>query len=96
MEVKVKQGVTGATLQRYHQFLAKLDLAIKQQKDALHLSSQQLDQSQVRWQDKRSRTKAISQVMDKMAVKEKVELDKKEAKQVDEMSTQAFLRTQSR
>jgi len=93
MEVRVKQGMTGATLQRYHHFLAKLDLAIAQQQEALELTRKQLDASQDLWQEKRSRSKAISQVMDKMAVEEQREQDKKEARQIDEMSTQAFLRS---
>lgn len=94
MEQKVRQGVSGATLQRYHQFLAKLDLAIDQQNDVLRRCSDRIDESQGNWQDKRSRTKVISQVMDKMAVKEQIAITKKEAHQSDELSTQAFLRRQ--
>lgn len=96
MDVKVKQGVSGDTLQRYHQFLAKLDLAISQQKEAVMQSSQQLNQSQSHWQDKRSRAKAITQVMDKMQVQEQKTQSKKENIQLDEMSTQAFIRQHSK
>lgn len=96
MDDKVKLGVSGETLQRYHQFLAKLDLAISQQQDVLLQSSQQLDQSQSHWQDKRSHAKAITQVMDKMQVQEQKAELKKETLQVDEMSTQTFIRQHSK
>lgn len=93
MEDKVKAGISGAALQRYHMFLAKLDQAIEQQKDVLQLSNNQLNASQSNWQDKRNRTKAISQVMDKMEQQENVAAEKKEVKLNDEISTQAFLRS---
>lgn len=96
MDIEVKQGVSGSTLQRYHQFLAKLDLAISQQKDALLHSNQQLSSSQNHWQDKRSHTKAITQVMDKMHTREQKAAHKKEVVQADEMSTQAYIRQHSK
>ncbi|TQV75334.1 flagellar export protein FliJ [Aliikangiella marina] len=93
MESKVKSGISGSELQRYHLFLAKLDSAIEQQKDVLMVSAKQLDASQSHWQEKRNRTKAISQVMEKMQNQEKFDASKKEAKASDEISTQAFLRS---
>jgi flagellar FliJ protein len=95
MQVKVNQGVTGATLQQYHQFLNKLDLAISQQNNVVEQCVTQLETTKAHWQSKRSEAKAISQVMDKMAVKEQQVKDKKESNQTDEMSTQAFLRRQN-
>ena len=93
MEHKVKAGISGAELQRYHLFLAKLDSAIDQQKDVLQVSNKQLDASQNHWHDKRKRTKAISQVVEKMQQQEKIDANKQETKVSDEISTQAFLRS---
>ena len=95
MQVKVNQGVSGATLQQYHQFLNKLDLAISQQNNVTEQCESQLALTKEHWQSKRSKAKAITQVMDKMAVKEQQVKDKRESNQSDEMSTQAFLRRQN-
>jgi flagellar protein FliJ len=95
MQIKVKLGVTGAVLQQYNEFLNKLDLAIKQQDNISLQYESQLAQTKEQWQNKRSEAKAISQVMDKMALKERQLKDKREANQNDEMSTQAFLRRQN-
>ena len=92
MDTRVRAGISGATLQRYHHFLAKLDSAIKQQQETLNRTNKQLNVSQDHWQTQRSRTKAISQVMEKMAIKEQADEGKKEVKRADELSTQAFLR----
>jgi flagellar protein FliJ len=96
MDEKVKQGITGSGLLQYHHFLAKLDLAIEQQKQAIQQSEFALQQSKTNWHDKRSKTKAITQVMDNMAVKEQKIKDKRESAQADEMSTQAFIRRQNK
>ncbi|TQV86720.1 flagellar export protein FliJ [Aliikangiella coralliicola] len=95
MEEKVKAGVSGAALQHYHQFLNKLNLAITQQKDVIQKSTEQVDINQDQWKSKHSRTKAISQVMTKIKDKEVKQKEKKESAQIDEMSTQAFIRRQN-
>ncbi len=96
MEYKIRQGVTGATLQHYHHFLNKIDQAIIQQNEVLKQCGEQLSYVQGQWQDKRSRSRAITQVMDKMQDSEKKIINKKEATQNDELSTQAFLRNQTK
>lgn len=92
MESKVKQGITGARLQQYHQFLSKIDFAITQQNEVITSCNEQLSMSQGHWQEKRGRTKAITQVMDTMKTKENQAMNKRETIQNDEISTQAFLR----
>lgn len=95
MDVQIKNGINGTKLQQYHLFLAKLDAAINHQKAVLETSGKQLDRSKSQWQQKHNKTEAISQVMDKMAIKEKKVLDKRESSQNDEISTQAFIRRQN-
>ena len=95
MQVKISQGVSGSTLQQYHQFLNKLDLAINQQNNVTEQCESQLALTKEQWQSKRSKAKAITQVMDKMTVNEQHAKDKRESNQSDEMSTQAFLRRQN-
>ncbi|MET1255046.1 flagellar export protein FliJ [Aliikangiella maris] len=92
MEQQTKIGVSGSRLQQYHQFLAKLDLAISQQKETIERCNQQLDASKGRWTNQRNKTKTITQVMQKLQHKEMQNQNKKEANRIDEMSTQAFIR----
>ena len=95
MEVQIKKGINGTKLQQYHLFLSKLDSAISHQKNVFESCVKQLDRTKNNWQQKHCKTEAISQVMNKMAVKEQNVLDKREAKQNDEISTQAFIRRQN-
>jgi len=92
MSVKTQQGMSGDRLHQYHQFLSKLDTLIEQQKLVVKQSSAQLSQCQNKWQSDNSRATAISKAMKNMKFKEMQVADKKESTQLDEMSTQAFLR----
>ncbi len=95
MDEKVKTGVSGATLQHYHQFLSKLDVAIKQQKEVISRCQQRIAANQSQWQNDHGRHEAIGKVMDRLKVKENQVREKKELSQSDEISTQAFLRRQN-
>ena len=94
MEAKVKLGISGATLQSYHQFLSKIELAISQQKEVLNQCEARIAANQNQWQSDHGRHKAIGQVMQKMKSKEVTEQRKKEASFADEISTQSFIRRQ--
>lgn len=92
MSLKTQQGMSGDRLHQYHQFLSKLDTVIEQQKLVVKQSFAQLSQCQNKWQSDNSRATAITKAMKNMKSKEVQAADKKESAQVDEMSTQAFLR----
>ena len=92
MSVKTQQGISGDQLQQYHQFLLKLDSVIEQQQKVVQQSHINLSQSQNKWQSQNSRANAIGKVINKLKNKETKAADKKESAQVDELSTQAFLR----
>lgn len=95
MQNKIKHGINGSLLQQYHSFLNQLNSAIKQQEIIYKNCGEKLNSSQIEWRNKRSKTKAISQVMDAMAVKERKELEKRELKQSDDISTQMFVYRQN-
>ncbi len=95
MENKIKQGLSGSTLLQYHHFLSKLDLAITQQKTVLVACEDKLTTVKDNWQNKRSKAKVISQVMEKMVVQEQKKTEKRESMQSDELSTMAFIRRQT-
>lgn len=92
MAVKTQQGMFGDQLQQYHLFLTKLDTAIEQQKQVVNQSEQSLSVSQDNWRTDSSRANAISSAIDKIKAKEHLKNDKQESAQIDELSTQAFLR----
>lgn len=95
MEEKVRAGVTGATLQSYHQFLNKIEIAISQQKEVLIKCEAQIAANQNKWQSDHGRNKAIGQVMEKIKTKEEKVKQKKESSYADEISTQSFIRRQN-
>lgn len=93
MSFKTRQGISGSRLQQYHQFLTKLDSAIKQQRLAVQQGENSLAQCKTDWQTDNSRAKVIGKVINKFKANETKAADKKESAQLDEMSTQAFLRS---
>jgi len=93
MTLKTQQGMSGDQLQQYHLFLNKLDTAIGQQRSAVEQSEQQLNQSKNEWRTNNNRASAITRVIGNLKGKEQQQKDKKEAAQLDELSTQAFLRS---
>jgi len=92
MSSNTAQGMSGVRLQQYQQFLAKLDAAIEQQQLAVAQSHTSVSECRTKWQNDNSRATAIDKAMKNLHSKERKEADKKEVAQVDEMSTQAFLR----
>lgn len=92
MSQKTQQGMFGDQLQQYHLFLTKLDTAIQHQEQIVAHSEQSLVESQDNWRADSSRANAISSAIDKMKTKENQQKEKRENAQVDELSTQAFIR----
>jgi len=95
MDQKVRAGVSGATLQSYHQFLNKIEVAINQQKEVLVQCEARIAANQNKWQADHGRNKAIGQVMEKIKDKEDKAQQKKEMNHADEISTQSFIRRQN-
>ena len=93
MTHKTEQGMFGDQLQQYHLFLNKLDNAISQQQSAVEVSEQGLANSKDEWRESNTRANAISRVIGNLESKEKYQKNKKESAQLDELSTQAFLRS---
>jgi flagellar FliJ protein len=89
---KSQIGVSGAKLRQYHLFLNKLNLAINQQKTSVEISEDTVGQKQGAWQNKSSRAQAIGKVMSNLQSKEQLKSERKEANQLDELTTQAFVR----
>jgi len=93
MSSKTAEGMSGDRLHQYHQFLKKLDSVIEQQQLTVEKSQLNVSKCQNKWQSDNSRATAIGKAMHSLRAKEVKAADKKESAQVDEMSTQAFLRS---
>ncbi len=93
MTVRTQQGMSGEKLQQYHQFLSKLDTAIDHQNSLVTQSEQSVSQNQKNWRSDNGRASAINKVITNLKIKETRKQDKQDADRVDELSTQAFLRS---
>lgn len=89
---KSEKGVSSAQLQQFHLFLNKLNQAINQQKQSVEISERNVGQKQGTWLNKNSRAQAIGKVMSKLQSKEYIKRARKDANQLDEIATQAFIR----
>ena len=96
MSLKTQQGISGDQLRHYHHFLTKLDTAIKHQQQVVQQCEQEFSNSQHKWQSDNSRASAITKVIKKLKDKEIKAENKKESAQIDEISTQVFLRSKHR
>jgi len=86
------QGMSGDRLHQYYHFLKKLDSAIEQQKLVVEQSQANISECRNKWQLSNSRANAVDKAVKNLQAKEVKAIDKKETTQVDEMSTQNFLR----
>ncbi len=89
---KSQAGVSSGQLQQYHLFLNKLNVAINQQRQTVDVSEDNIGLKKGNWRKKNSRAQAIGKVMSNLQSKEKLIKDRKEANQLDELTTQAYVR----
>jgi flagellar FliJ protein len=85
----MKQGTDGTTIQEYRAFLHKLDRAIAQQEQLIVQSEGEVSSSRQHWMQKRTRTRAIDTLVDKIKADEKRQVDRKEQKDSDERALQS-------
>ena len=85
----MKQGTDGTTIQEYRAFLLKLDRAIAQQEQLILKSEGEVSNSRQHWMQKRTRTKAIDTLVDKIKADESRQADRKEQKESDERALQS-------
>ena len=78
------EGISGAAIQSYQNFIQQLDLAIEQQTQTV--SAAEIDKSHKRdaWQDKHRTTRIYEKTREQFSTKEKKEQDRREQKEQDE------------
>jgi len=79
-----RNGINAAQLREYQAFLAKLDLAIKEQEAVVQASDKNQSVKKELWQQKHIRSKVLDNVMQRYQAEEKRILEKREQKEADE------------
>jgi len=79
-----RNGISAAQLREYQAFLAKLDLAIKEQEAVVQASDKNRSVKKEAWQEKHIRSKVLDKVMQRYQTEEKNTLEKNEQKELDE------------
>lgn len=79
-----KAGMSGSQLQQYQQFIAKLDVAIAQQKQHIAQLNQQCEQARQHWQQKHNRTQALDKTMQRYQHQEKHQQARKEQREIED------------
>jgi len=79
-----RNGINAAQLREYQAFLAKLDLAIKEQEAVVQASDKNRSVKKEAWQQKHIRSKVLDKVMQRYQEEEKRILEKREQKESDE------------
>ena len=79
-----RNGINAAQLREYQAFLAKLDLAIKEQEAVVQASSENQSIKKEAWQQKHVRSKVLDKVMQRYKTEEKHVAEKREQKEADD------------
>jgi flagellar FliJ protein len=81
-----KQGISANRLQEYRAFLARLDLAIREQENVVEHSKIDHSSKKLNWRKKHTRTEALNKVVNRHETNEKRAEDRREQKESDERS----------
>ena len=81
---RVADGMSGPALRDYHVFLGRLDEAIIQQRQAILCCDTERDDDQRRWREVAVQLKAVSAVIERWRVDERVIEGRTEQREIDE------------
>ncbi|NBU25816.1 MAG: flagellar export protein FliJ [Gammaproteobacteria bacterium] len=81
---RVADGMGGPALRDYHAFLGRLDAAIEQQRQVITRCAAEREFDQQRWREVAVQLKAVSAVIDRWRVEERVVEDRAEQRDIDE------------
>ena len=82
------QGISGQQWQNFQYFIGQLEQIIGQQKQAILVAEQQLNQVRMRWQQIHIKRKSISGLIENIRIEEWVVEEKREQKELDELVSQ--------
>ena len=78
------EGISGAAIQSYQNFIAQLDVAIEQQKQTLFAAEADQSTKKEIWQDKHQTTRIYDKTIEKYSTKELKERERLEQKEQDD------------
>jgi len=78
------EGISGATIQSYQNFIRQLDLAIEQQIRTVFAAESDQTQKKDVWQGKHRTTRIYQKTKDQFSAKEQKEQDRREQKELDD------------
>jgi flagellar FliJ protein len=81
---RVAGGMGGPALRDYHAFLGRLDAALAQQRQSIVRLETERDSDQQRWREIAVQLKAVSAVIDRWRVEERVVEGRAEQREIDE------------
>ncbi len=84
LRIASRNGINAAQLREYQAFLAKLDLAIKEQEAVVLASDKNQLEKKAVWQQKHMRSKVLDNVMQRYQAEEQRAREKREQKEADE------------
>ena len=86
----IAQGITRLVMLKYQDFLARIDEAIEQQRQAVRTSEQSTRAGQEHWQRQNKQLKAIDTLSQRHDARERYRENKQEQKLQDEFSTRKY------
>lgn len=87
-----QQSFSAMQLQEFSRFLAQLDETIKQQQKNVEMAAREVEFKRDKWKDKRSRSKAMHKVVDRIQASEQQQAHKTEQKLMDEFALRLHLK----
>jgi flagellar FliJ protein len=86
-------GISAAQLREYQAFLAKLEMAIKEQESVVQQSQHVCTTHREEWQQKYIRTQALDKVVQRCKTEERNTQEKREQKEIDERNNQRSVKS---
>lgn len=91
LRVSISTGLTQLALRNYQDFLARIDEAIEQQKQAVMRSEQSTAAGQAQWREQNKRLKAIDTLSQRHDARERYREGRLDQKQQDEFAARKFI-----
>jgi flagellar FliJ protein len=79
-------GISGARVQEYQQFIARLNMAIQQQKENVQVTQQAHQSVRAKWLDKHNRQRVLGKVIERCTVIESEQRERREQKMMDDLA----------
>lgn len=91
-DTAARVGISAAQLREYQAFLAKLELAIKEQESVVQHSQNLCSAHRDEWQQKYIRTQALDKVVQRCKTQERNKRERKEQKEIDDRNNQRVVK----